>query len=92
MAEDTHHIVTIGIKPNAPMTGYGYIEVGDKMNFTSKTVFRKVCGFNEKPSLELSEAYVADGKTHVEQRNLHLESFVAADRPERICAGYVSVL
>ena len=62
VAEDTHHIVTIGIKPNAPMTGYGYIEVGDKMNFTSKTVFRKVCGFKEKPSLELSEAYVADGK------------------------------
>ena len=62
VAENTHHIVTIGVKPNAPMTGYGYIEVGEKTDFHSSTVFRKVCGFKEKPSLELSEAYVADGR------------------------------
>lgn len=62
VAEKTRHIVTIGVKPNAPMTGYGYIEVGGAMDFSMKTVFRKVCGFKEKPSLELSEAYVSDGK------------------------------
>lgn len=62
VAEKTRHIVTIGVRPTAPMTGYGYIEVGDRMDYPAKTVFRQVCGFKEKPSLELSETYVADGK------------------------------
>lgn len=61
VAGKTGNIVTLGIKPNAPMTGYGYIEVGDILDYHRRTVFRKVCGFKEKPSLLLSEQYVADG-------------------------------
>lgn len=45
-------IVTFGIKPTAPETGYGYIEVdGDK-----------VLRFVEKPSIENAENYIASGK------------------------------
>src|SRR5438477_6363829 len=47
-------IVTIGIKPTEPATGYGYIQLGDVLPAPSgakkyKTVFRKVERFVEKP-------------------------------------------
>ena len=51
------HIVTFGIKPTRPETGYGYIRAGEAM---SPGVF-KVAKFAEKPALEVAEAYLADG-------------------------------
>src|SRR4051812_19704968 len=47
-------IVTIGIKPTEPATGYGYIHVGDELPAPSgvkkyKTTFSKVQRFVEKP-------------------------------------------
>lgn len=46
------HIVTFGIKPSYPETGYGYINVleGHKVN-----------KFVEKPDLELAKKYLEDG-------------------------------
>ena len=46
------YIVTFGIKPSYPETGYGYINSIDG---------RKVNKFVEKPSEELAEEYLADG-------------------------------
>lgn len=45
-------IVTIGITPNFPHTGYGYIE---------KTEGIRVKSFREKPDLETAKSYVASG-------------------------------
>lgn len=50
-------IVTIGIKPSRPETGYGYIEEGEQ---TEGEVY-KVDSFREKPSLEVAKQYLADG-------------------------------
>jgi mannose-1-phosphate guanylyltransferase / mannose-6-phosphate isomerase len=50
LAEDGQ-LVTFGIKPDAPETGYGYIEAKDS----------KVIRFVEKPSLEKAEEYLASG-------------------------------
>lgn len=44
-------IVTFGIKPESPETGYGYIH----------TLGSEVKGFTEKPSLEKAEEYLASG-------------------------------
>lgn len=60
-------IVTIGIKPNEPATGYGYIKVGDKLPKAKKakkvsTSFFKVDQFKEKPNLETAIEYVNSGK------------------------------
>ena len=53
-------IVTLGIKPSKPETGYGYIEVKDEtMELNS---ICKVRRFREKPSLEVAESYLASGK------------------------------
>ncbi len=46
-------IVTIGITPNFPHTGYGYIEKSDGIQVKS---------FREKPDLETAKSYVASGR------------------------------
>ena len=51
------HIVTFGIKPSYPETGYGYINVSK----TDKVGCYHVNKFVEKPNTELAEKYIADG-------------------------------
>lgn len=50
-------IVTFGIEPTAPETGYGYIQHGEPL---ADGVFA-VARFAEKPPLELAAAYLAQG-------------------------------
>jgi mannose-1-phosphate guanylyltransferase/mannose-6-phosphate isomerase len=52
------HIVTLGIKPNHPAIGYGYIKPGARV-LEGKDVF-KVERFVEKPDKETAERYIAD--------------------------------
>ncbi|MDX8335938.1 mannose-1-phosphate guanylyltransferase [Candidatus Cetobacterium colombiensis] len=54
-------IVTLGIKPNKPETGYGYIEVKEEKELNLNEIYR-VRRFREKPNLETAESYVASGK------------------------------
>ncbi len=51
-------LVTFGINPTRPDTGYGYIKF-DKDEADSK--IHKVLSFEEKPDLELAEQYLASG-------------------------------
>jgi mannose-1-phosphate guanylyltransferase len=56
---DSDAILTLGIKPTRPDTGYGYIEaVLGNSSLANKEVFR-VDSFKEKPSLEVAQAYIA---------------------------------
>lgn len=55
-------IVTIGIEPSAPATGFGYIECGDPIDIAGAPSALAVHSFVEKPSLEVAEGYVADGR------------------------------
>ena len=48
-------IITIGITPNEPNTGYGYIKLGK-----GESIY-KVDGFKEKPQLEVAKQYLKDG-------------------------------
>ena len=59
-------IVTIGIKPSEPATGYGYIQVGEPLPpphgaKPSKTVFCKAERFVEKPNFDRALEYVNSG-------------------------------
>lgn len=56
------NIVTFGILPSRPETGYGYIEA-DKKNAISLNQFQafKVKKFHEKPSLETAQKYIDEG-------------------------------
>ena len=55
--ENDRRIVTIGIKPNRPETGYGYIEAGE----CAAGEVLKVNSFREKPSLEVARQYLEHG-------------------------------
>ncbi len=50
-------IVTFGIEPNRPETGYGYIKSGATL---SEGVFA-IDSFREKPQREIAERYLAEG-------------------------------
>lgn len=62
MAE-SGHLVTFGIVPHQPETGYGYIARGEKIAAQSadSIAFRVDC-FVEKPDLTTAESYVASGQ------------------------------
>nr|MBP6314096.1 mannose-1-phosphate guanylyltransferase [Chitinophagaceae bacterium] len=51
-------LVTLGIKPTRPDTGYGYIQYDTNKNIDN---FYKVKTFTEKPSHELAETFVRSG-------------------------------
>jgi mannose-1-phosphate guanylyltransferase len=51
-------LVTLGIKPTYPNTGYGYIQHDDKE--TTDSIY-KVKTFTEKPNLELAKTFLASG-------------------------------
>ena len=60
-------IVTIGIKPTEPATGYGYIRVGNELPAPDgvkkcKTTFFKAEQFVEKPNFEKALEYVNSGQ------------------------------
>ncbi|YAI81830.1 MAG: mannose-1-phosphate guanylyltransferase [cyanobacterium endosymbiont of Rhopalodia sterrenbergii] len=55
-------IVTLGIKPNYPSTGYGYIEQGKKQGGCEKLPIYRVSRFTEKPDQETAKSFIATGK------------------------------
>ena len=55
--KNNNAIVTIGIRPNRPETGYGYVHM-DQMETGN---IYKVWEFKEKPNPETAEKYLADG-------------------------------
>ena len=60
-------IVTIGIKPTEPATGYGYIHVGNELPPPSgvkkyKTTFFKAEKFVEKPDYNTAQEYLNSGQ------------------------------
>jgi mannose-1-phosphate guanylyltransferase len=54
-------LITIGVQPTEPATGYGYIEVGDIHEDRGGVTFFKAKRFVEKPNLERANAYLASG-------------------------------
>lgn len=57
-AEEENRIITLGIQPTRPDTGYGYIEV-DKNQGLSE--IKKVTQFKEKPNHEVAQKYLDEG-------------------------------
>jgi len=53
-------LVTLGIKPSRPDTGYGYIQFLDNVEGTIDVV-RDVKMFTEKPNLELAKEFIDSG-------------------------------
>lgn len=63
IAAQQGYLVTFGVVPDAPETGYGYIKVGNAIPLgtaTSLTAYQ-VQSFSEKPTLETARAYLQEG-------------------------------
>jgi mannose-1-phosphate guanylyltransferase len=60
--DDPTRLVTFGITPTYPATGYGYIERGGPVGPGWGDRAFGVSRFVEKPPLEMAEAYLASGK------------------------------
>ena len=63
VAETTGCLVTVGLKPRFPATGFGYIRAGAEVRVGRRRAFR-VAEFVEKPDLERARAYVESGEYH----------------------------
>ena len=59
-AHDSGNLVTLGIKPTRPDTGYGYIQWADEKGASHESV-KRVKTFTEKPSLELAKDFLESG-------------------------------
>jgi mannose-1-phosphate guanylyltransferase/mannose-6-phosphate isomerase len=61
-AKECQAIVTLGIIPTHPETGYGYIELEEVLTPSSSPEAKQAKRFVEKPSLEAAERYLASGR------------------------------
>ncbi len=61
-AADGEHLVTVGIAPTSPDTGYGYIRRGELVGTYAGIEIFEVLGFKEKPDLEIARGYVESGQ------------------------------
>ena len=55
-------LVTLGIKPNRPAMGYGYIERAEKLGHVNGHDVYRVEKFTEKPDLTTAQAFVESGR------------------------------
>jgi mannose-1-phosphate guanylyltransferase len=60
-ASSGDYLVTTGVEPRFPATGYGYIQRGAHIRDVAGFPLHKVVRFVEKPNLPTAEAYVASG-------------------------------
>ena len=60
-AAENNWLITLGIKPGRPDTGYGYIQYDESRKFGKSNKIRKVKTFTEKPNQELAEKFLASG-------------------------------
>lgn len=61
VASKGHHLVTLGINPTYPETGYGYIESSSDFFEINNMQVYNVNKFTEKPKIEIAENYLKEG-------------------------------
>ena len=61
-AESHDDLVTLGIRPSRPETGYGYLHTGERLDGSAPaTACLRVKAFVEKPNAEKAQTFLADG-------------------------------
>lgn len=99
-------LVTIGLRPTRPETGYGYIEVGEELLAAQDgkfTAVNKAIRFVEKPDAATAEELVADGhylwnsgmliatvRTIIKQ--MRMASAVHGSNPDTMQAGQMATV
>lgn len=60
-AAENDWLLTLGITPSRPDTGYGYIQYKEGQVYPADALLRKVKTFTEKPNLELAQTFLDSG-------------------------------
>ena len=60
-ASENDWLLTLGIKPSRPDTGYGYIQYKEEKIYAGDRRLRKVKTFTEKPNLEIAKSFLESG-------------------------------
>jgi mannose-1-phosphate guanylyltransferase len=60
-AEKNDALITLGIKPDRPETGYGYIQADQKKPVKGFSNLLKVKTFTEKPDIDLAKVFLESG-------------------------------
>ncbi len=81
LAEASEFLITFGIRPRGPETGYGYIEAGKKLY--PESPLRLVKKFHEKPSLVKAKRYVKSSKYYWNSGMFVWKAAVIADELRR---------
>ncbi|HEY8593538.1 MAG TPA: mannose-1-phosphate guanylyltransferase/mannose-6-phosphate isomerase [Sphingomicrobium sp.] len=83
-------LVTFGIRPDRPHTGYGYIELGSEAQAGSRV--HKVARFVEKPNEELAREYLADGRFVWNSGMFLFRASAMVDQLERLAPDVVAAI
>ncbi|MCK4236586.1 MAG: mannose-1-phosphate guanylyltransferase [Candidatus Krumholzibacteria bacterium] len=62
IASEHDVLITFGITPDRPSTGYGYIEAGSRIDGKGGDIFYEVLKFHEKPDSRRAENYLGSGR------------------------------
>lgn len=54
-------LLTLGIRPSRPDTGYGYIQYDDTIGYENDQRIKKVKTFTEKPQIDMAKQFLASG-------------------------------
>jgi mannose-1-phosphate guanylyltransferase len=60
-AANKDSLITIGLKPSRPDTGYGYIQFNEEESYPSEAELFKVKTFTEKPEYEMAKFFLQSG-------------------------------
>lgn len=60
-SEKNNWLLTLGIQPSRPDTGYGYIQFDESTAYQADNRIKKVKTFTEKPQLEMAEQFLSSG-------------------------------
>lgn len=61
IAAESDNLLTIGVRPSFPHTGYGYIQYEEDMTYKTQNAVYKVKTFTEKPALEMARQFIECG-------------------------------
>lgn len=61
-ARENEVLLTLGIPPNRPETGFGYIQIENQVEGVAGVQLCKVKTFTEKPNLEMAKIFLASGE------------------------------
>lgn len=61
VTKDSDILVTLGIEPSYPNTGYGYIQYEVDKSYNEDKEIKKVKLFTEKPNLEMAKKFIESG-------------------------------